>query len=69
MPGGQLILDVPVFFCLPIPESDWCTASKVVTIEVCQELEGLDTRPPRVLRMCEWMASTAAPVRGPNPCA
>ena len=22
--------------------------------------------PPRVIQMCEWMASTATPVRGPN---
>ena len=29
----------------------------------------LDTGPPHVPRMCEWMASTAAPVRGPNSCA
>ena len=66
LPGGQLLLDVPVFFCLPVPESDWCTASTLVLIESSPELEGPDTGPPRVLRMCEWMARTAAPVRGPN---
>ncbi len=69
LPGGPMILDVPVFFCLPVPESDWCTASTLVLFESSPELEGPDTGPPRVLRICEWMASTAAPVRGPNPCA
>ena len=69
LPGGPMILDVPVFFCLAVPESDWFTASTAMVLEQTAELERPDTGPPDVPRMCEWMASTAAPVRGPNPCA
>jgi hypothetical protein len=69
LPGGQLLLDVPVFSCLPVPESDWFTASTVVMLEPTPILENTNTGPPKVLRLCEWMASTAAPVRGPNLCA
>jgi hypothetical protein len=67
--GGPLVLNSPVFFCLPVPESDWFTASEAVKSEPRQEPASNNTGPPRVPRMCEWMASTAAPVRGPNPCA
>ena len=69
LPGGPLVLDDPVFFCLSDPESDWFTASTVVMLEPAPTLENTNTGPTKVLRMCEWMASTAAPVRGPNPCA
>ena len=69
LPGGPLVLDVPVFFCLPVPESDWFTASTAIMLEPTLILENINTGPPKVLRMCEWMASTAAPVRGPNSCA
>lgn len=69
LPGSPVILDVPVFFCLPFPGSDWFTASEGVLSEPLKEPAGTNTGPSRVPRMCEWMASTAAPVRGPNPCA
>lgn len=67
LPGSPMVLDVPVFFFLPLPESDWFTASETVLPEPLKEPEGADAGPPSVPRMCEWMASTAAPVRGPNP--
>ena len=68
LPDSPASLNVPVFYCLPVPDSGWFTASTVMLVP-SPELEGQNIVPPRVPRMCEWMVSTAAPVRGPNPCA
>ena len=68
LPDSPASLNVPVFYWLPVPESGWFTASTVMLVP-SPELEGQNIVPPRVPRMCEWMVSTAAPVRGPNPCA
>ena len=69
LPGSPMVLDVPVFFCLTVPESDWFTASDETLPEPLKEPAATDTGPSKVPRMCEWMASKAAPVRGPNRCA
>ena len=69
LPGNSAVLDVPVFFWFPTPESDWLTASRVLKIEPTKEVQSTDCGHLHVPRMCEWMASTAAPVRGPNCCA
>jgi len=69
LPGSPMVLDLPVFFSIPSSESDWFTVSETILLEPVKELEGADTSQPSVPRMCVWMASTAAPVRGPNRCA
>ena len=62
----RLMLDAPLLAPLPVlvmdfvallvPVHDWDEEAPVA----------LNTGPPSRPRMCEWMASTATPVRGPN---
>jgi len=64
--GSQFVLDAPVLFSLP--EAFVAFATVVVSMEdvAGQEVAANDTGPPPRPRMCEWMACTATPVRGPN---
>lgn len=38
----------------------------VTFVEETPSVLAVEKPPPRVIQMCEWMARTAAPVRGPN---
>jgi hypothetical protein len=60
-----LVLDVPVLIVLGIPQIPDFFAL-VLAAEEEKACVAVDTGPPRLIQMCEWMASTAAPVRGPN---
>lgn len=64
--GSQFVLDAPVLF--PLPEAFVAFAAVIEPMEdmAAEAVAANDTGPPPRLRMCEWMASTATPVRGPN---
>lgn len=64
--GERLILNAPIMFCLAVPEVQWLVTSLAPLIGRSMEPSVVGTGPLRLPRMCEWMASTAAPVRGPN---
>lgn len=65
-PSAPYLLDAPVFFCLPVPDTEWLTVKMELRADEATRVLVPDTGPPEVLRMCEWMARTAAPVRGPD---
>ena len=62
----RLMLDAPLLAPLPVFVMDF-VALLVPALDVDEEAPvPLNTGPPPCPRMCEWMASTATPVRGPN---
>lgn len=64
--GSQFVLDGPVLF--PLPEAFTALAAVIGRIEETfgETIPANHTGPPPWPRMCEWMACTATPVRGPN---
>jgi hypothetical protein len=63
--GERLIVDAPVLFPVLMPEVIF--AAVILSGETVEGTpEALNTGPPARLRMCEWMARTATPVRGPD---
>jgi len=64
--GSQFVLDIPVLF--PLPEAFVAFAAVVLSMDdlAAENVAANDTGPPRRWRICEWMACTATPVRGPN---
>ena len=65
LPSFALAMDVPVFYELESWEPTWVFQS-VQLVDEEMSVQVADIGPPFVARMCEWMARTAAPVRGPN---
>jgi hypothetical protein len=64
--GEPLMLDAPVLVPLPVLVMDFITVL-VPMHDVDEEAPvAQNTGPPPHPRMCEWMARTATPVRGPN---
>ena len=63
---GLSTITAPVFYCLPIPESSWLDTSKATWTARITEAVQKNTEAPAIPRMCEWMASTATPARGPD---
>lgn len=66
LPSDALVLDVPFFCVLENWKSAWLYKRDFQLVDDEAKVEVTDPDPPPVARMCEWMASTAAPVRGPN---
>ena len=64
--GERLSLDAPIMFCIAMPEVQWLVRSMLPVEGAGLDPIVVDTGPLWLPRMCEWMASTAAPVRGPN---
>jgi len=62
----RLMLNAPVLAPLPVLVMDF-VALLVTVHDLDKEAPvALNTGPPPRSRMCEWMARTATPVRGPN---
>ena len=66
LPSDAMILDVPTFYCLAGWEPSWFSEQLFNSVNENTEAAVTAADPPLIGRMCEWMASTAAPVRGPN---
>ena len=66
LPGQALLMEAPAFFCLPVPELIWLLDRMTLMDKEEQRTLVAETGPPEGPWMCEWMASTAAPVRGPD---
>lgn len=62
----RLMIDMPLLAPLPVPVMDFVALLVPVHNWDEEAPVALNTGPPPCLRMCEWMACTATPVRGPN---
>lgn len=65
-PGQPLVLEAPQLIDFTLPEFHQLILRVVMTEVEAAEVAALDTGQTRIFRLCEWMSSTAAPVRGPN---
>jgi hypothetical protein len=65
-PTAEQLVQMPVLF--PLPEMVMNFAALLVPLLSAESKTALamNTGPPPRPRMCEWMARTATPVRGPN---
>lgn len=69
--GGALlmqpvILDAPFLFQLIIDDFHFLTLQAILAEAEAEQSVVLNTDSPRPVRLWEWMASTAQPVRGPS---
>ena len=66
LPSDPLVLDVPVLFSLLTPQI-YGLVLELRLLEIHESGQVAEnTEPPPLRRLCEWMASTAMPVRGPT---
>ena len=66
LPGVFLLPEVRVLDCLAAWEPGCPTGGERFAEQSVNDVMVVDTGPPGVVRLCEWMASTSVPVRGPD---
>ena len=66
LPSDGIHLDVPHFSLDAGIEPDWINEWDLSWVDEGEEVVVNFAAPPPLERMCDWMARTAAPVRGPN---
>jgi len=61
-----VVLDAPFLFQLVVEDFHFLTLQAILAEAEAEQAVVLNTDSPRPVRLWEWMASTAQPVRGPS---
>ena len=66
VPSDGIRLEVPYFSLDSGIEQEWLNERDWLLVDEGRDVTVSFAAPPPVGRLCEWMARTASPVRGPN---